>query len=211
MRFLLFDVTRTFSLLWPPQTGPSLPSQCQGRGGWHHATLSAKSILKNGATRLSLFPSFPSGWLRIMGARIPIRQGTRSRVDCARFIYFFVPWQDHVQSGRAVHVVLGNEACDLDSMVSALVLAYFLAKVSLWMCCSGFRSHQGALGLPLDPLAAPPASFAYAFAEAPSRDPPAIRTRHLLRIPCRRIKTGCRAEIGVSLPDSDHGGVVPGG
>lgn len=52
-------------------------------------------------------------------------------------------------------MVLGNEACDLDSMVSALVLAYFLAKVSLWMCCSGFRSHQGALGLPLDPLAAP--------------------------------------------------------
>ncbi|XP_039219521.1 exopolyphosphatase PRUNE1 isoform X1 [Crotalus tigris] len=39
--------------------------------------------------------------------------------------------QDHVQSKRAVHVVLGNEACDLDSMVSALVLAYFLAKTSL--------------------------------------------------------------------------------
>ncbi|XP_058016212.1 exopolyphosphatase PRUNE1 isoform X2 [Ahaetulla prasina] len=38
--------------------------------------------------------------------------------------------QDHVQSKRAVHVVLGNEACDLDSMVSALVLAYFLAKTS---------------------------------------------------------------------------------
>ncbi|XP_029141081.1 exopolyphosphatase PRUNE1 [Protobothrops mucrosquamatus] len=39
--------------------------------------------------------------------------------------------QDHVQSKRAVHVVLGNEACDLDSMISALVLAYFLAKTSL--------------------------------------------------------------------------------
>ncbi|KAL7977983.1 hypothetical protein Chor_004970 [Crotalus horridus] len=39
--------------------------------------------------------------------------------------------QGHVQSKRAVHVVLGNEACDLDSMVSALVLAYFLAKTSL--------------------------------------------------------------------------------
>ncbi|XP_070806656.1 exopolyphosphatase PRUNE1 isoform X2 [Pituophis catenifer annectens] len=38
--------------------------------------------------------------------------------------------QDHVQSRRVVHVVLGNEACDLDSMVSALVLAYFLAKTS---------------------------------------------------------------------------------
>ncbi|KAG8146995.1 putative Protein prune-like protein [Naja naja] len=38
--------------------------------------------------------------------------------------------QDHTQSGRAVHVVMGNEACDLDSTVSALVLAYFLAKTS---------------------------------------------------------------------------------
>lgn len=27
-------------------------------------------------------------------------------------------------------MVLGNEACDLDSMVSALALAYYLAKVS---------------------------------------------------------------------------------
>ncbi|KAM3824513.1 exopolyphosphatase PRUNE1 isoform 4-T4 [Vipera latastei] len=38
--------------------------------------------------------------------------------------------QDRVQSKRAIHVVLGNEACDLDSMVSALVLAYVLAKTS---------------------------------------------------------------------------------
>uniref|UniRef100_A0A8C0GRV7 Prune exopolyphosphatase 1 n=1 Tax=Chelonoidis abingdonii TaxID=106734 RepID=A0A8C0GRV7_CHEAB len=30
-----------------------------------------------------------------------------------------------------IHVVLGNEACDLDSMVSALALAYYLAKVSV--------------------------------------------------------------------------------
>ncbi|XP_043935967.1 exopolyphosphatase PRUNE1 [Protopterus annectens] len=29
-----------------------------------------------------------------------------------------------------VHVVLGNEACDLDSVVSAITLAYFLAKTS---------------------------------------------------------------------------------
>ena len=28
-----------------------------------------------------------------------------------------------------VHVVLGNEACDLDSMVSSLVYAFFVYKV----------------------------------------------------------------------------------
>ncbi|XP_067425649.1 exopolyphosphatase PRUNE1 [Emydura macquarii macquarii] len=38
--------------------------------------------------------------------------------------------QEHVQRSREVHVVLGNEACDLDSMVSALALAYYLAKTS---------------------------------------------------------------------------------
>ncbi|XP_078393452.1 exopolyphosphatase PRUNE1 [Cetorhinus maximus] len=31
----------------------------------------------------------------------------------------------------AVHVVLGNEACDLDSMVSAIAFAYFLSKTGL--------------------------------------------------------------------------------
>ncbi|XP_078063927.1 exopolyphosphatase PRUNE1 [Mustelus asterias] len=36
-----------------------------------------------------------------------------------------------LQSGTSgVHVVLGNEACDLDSMVSAIVLAYFLRKTA---------------------------------------------------------------------------------
>ncbi|NWR59146.1 PRUN1 Exopolyphosphatase, partial [Bucorvus abyssinicus] len=35
-----------------------------------------------------------------------------------------------VRRHREVHVVLGNEACDLDSTVSALALAYFLAKTS---------------------------------------------------------------------------------
>ncbi|MGH0181737.1 UNVERIFIED_CONTAM: hypothetical protein FKN15_007652 [Acipenser sinensis] len=34
------------------------------------------------------------------------------------------------EEGSAVHVVLGNEACDLDSMVSAITFAYFLAKTS---------------------------------------------------------------------------------
>ncbi|XP_060614030.2 exopolyphosphatase PRUNE1 [Anolis sagrei] len=38
--------------------------------------------------------------------------------------------QEHVQNNQEVHVVLGNEACDLDSMVSALALAFFLAKTS---------------------------------------------------------------------------------
>uniref|UniRef100_A0A8C4YDP0 Prune exopolyphosphatase 1 n=1 Tax=Gopherus evgoodei TaxID=1825980 RepID=A0A8C4YDP0_9SAUR len=40
-----------------------------------------------------------------------------------------------------VHVVLGNEACDLDSMVSALALAYYLAKVSIPDTCLIFRDE----------------------------------------------------------------------
>ncbi|NXE57342.1 PRUN1 Exopolyphosphatase, partial [Casuarius casuarius] len=35
-----------------------------------------------------------------------------------------------IQRQQEVHVVMGNEACDLDSTVSALALAYFLAKTS---------------------------------------------------------------------------------
>uniref|UniRef100_A0A452STP5 Prune exopolyphosphatase 1 n=1 Tax=Ursus americanus TaxID=9643 RepID=A0A452STP5_URSAM len=34
------------------------------------------------------------------------------------------------QESRPLHVVLGNEACDLDSMVSALALAFYLAKTT---------------------------------------------------------------------------------
>lgn len=34
------------------------------------------------------------------------------------------------KDGNDFHVVLGNEACDLDSMVSAITLAYFLSKTS---------------------------------------------------------------------------------
>ncbi|KAM5129451.1 exopolyphosphatase PRUNE1 [Mantella aurantiaca] len=34
------------------------------------------------------------------------------------------------KDGGDFHVVLGNEACDLDSMVSAITLAYFLSKTS---------------------------------------------------------------------------------
>ncbi|XP_059836300.1 exopolyphosphatase PRUNE1 isoform X1 [Hypanus sabinus] len=34
-------------------------------------------------------------------------------------------------SAPGVHVVMGNEACDLDSMVSAIAFAYFLTKTSL--------------------------------------------------------------------------------
>ncbi|XP_060112394.1 exopolyphosphatase PRUNE1 [Heteronotia binoei] len=36
--------------------------------------------------------------------------------------------QESIRSQQEVHVVLGNESCDLDSMVSALALAYFFAK-----------------------------------------------------------------------------------
>ncbi|XP_077012204.1 exopolyphosphatase PRUNE1 isoform X3 [Tamandua tetradactyla] len=35
-----------------------------------------------------------------------------------------------LQESRPLHVVLGNEACDLDSMVSALILAFYLAKTT---------------------------------------------------------------------------------
>ncbi|NXK57249.1 PRUN1 Exopolyphosphatase, partial [Chauna torquata] len=35
-----------------------------------------------------------------------------------------------IQRCQEVHVVMGNEACDLDSTVSALAMAYFLAKTS---------------------------------------------------------------------------------
>nr|XP_041576929.1 exopolyphosphatase PRUNE1 isoform X2 [Taeniopygia guttata] len=38
--------------------------------------------------------------------------------------------QDHVRQQREIHVVMGNEACDLDSTVSALALAYFLAQTA---------------------------------------------------------------------------------
>ncbi|XP_064588666.1 exopolyphosphatase PRUNE1 [Zonotrichia leucophrys gambelii] len=38
--------------------------------------------------------------------------------------------QDHIQQHQEVHVVMGNEACDLDSAVSALALAYFLAQTT---------------------------------------------------------------------------------
>lgn len=34
------------------------------------------------------------------------------------------------QESLGMHAILGNEACDLDSMVSAITLAYFLAKTS---------------------------------------------------------------------------------
>ncbi|KAM8787333.1 exopolyphosphatase PRUNE1 isoform 3-T3 [Rhynchonycteris naso] len=35
-----------------------------------------------------------------------------------------------LQESQLLHVVLGNEACDLDSMVSALALAFYLAKTT---------------------------------------------------------------------------------
>ncbi|XP_038017954.1 exopolyphosphatase PRUNE1 [Motacilla alba alba] len=38
--------------------------------------------------------------------------------------------QDHIRQHQEIHVVMGNEACDLDSTVSALALAYFLAQTA---------------------------------------------------------------------------------
>uniref|UniRef100_A0A3Q3BWU6 Prune exopolyphosphatase n=1 Tax=Haplochromis burtoni TaxID=8153 RepID=A0A3Q3BWU6_HAPBU len=43
---------------------------------------------------------------------------------------FLTSCQRAVKVGPGFHVVLGNEACDIDSMVSALAYAYFLSKVS---------------------------------------------------------------------------------
>nr|XP_020653778.1 protein prune homolog isoform X4 [Pogona vitticeps] len=44
---------------------------------------------------------------------------------------------EHLRTNQKVHVVLGNEACDLDSMVSALALACFFAKTS-WEAKAAF-------------------------------------------------------------------------
>lgn len=38
-------------------------------------------------------------------------------------------FQNWDQTEARFHVVLGNEACDIDSMVCSLVYAYFLSKV----------------------------------------------------------------------------------
>ncbi|XP_060778359.1 exopolyphosphatase PRUNE1 isoform X1 [Neoarius graeffei] len=37
-------------------------------------------------------------------------------------------FKGHMNSSEQLHIVLGNEACDIDSMVSALTFAYFLSK-----------------------------------------------------------------------------------
>ncbi|NWH73556.1 PRUN1 Exopolyphosphatase, partial [Piaya cayana] len=47
-----------------------------------------------------------------------------------------------VRNHREVHVVMGNEACDLDSTISALAMAYFLAKVR-GACWSGDKRWLG--------------------------------------------------------------------
>ena len=45
-------------------------------------------------------------------------------------------WQSFSRESPGFHVVMGNEACDLDSMVSAVTFAYFLSKVGLTSCAS---------------------------------------------------------------------------
>ena len=42
----------------------------------------------------------------------------------------YLTQQESLSIPSEVHVVLGNEACDLDSAVSAVVYAYFLSTVS---------------------------------------------------------------------------------
>ncbi|XP_075301246.1 exopolyphosphatase PRUNE1 isoform X2 [Opisthocomus hoazin] len=45
-------------------------------------------------------------------------------------VMLFFLLQERVRRHQEVHVVMGNEACDLDSTVSALALAYFLAQTA---------------------------------------------------------------------------------
>lgn len=63
-----------------------------------------------------------------------------------RFYLSFSQASDGLPSGHPFHVVLGNEACDLDSMVSSLVYAYYLSKVSL----NCIVSHQSCNNQPKD-------------------------------------------------------------
>ena len=57
--------------------------------------------------------------------------GLYTVVQCQAYkVYYFLFSQEGNSDGSpGFHVVLGNEACDLDSMVCALVYAYFLSKV----------------------------------------------------------------------------------
>lgn len=43
-----------------------------------------------------------------------------------KFYFFISLWQPQIQSYDSVCVILGNESCDLDSAVCALVFAFFL-------------------------------------------------------------------------------------
>ncbi|KAL8595557.1 hypothetical protein ACOMHN_000765 [Nucella lapillus] len=47
------------------------------------------------------------------------------------YLAFCVQALERLQEFHAVHVVIGNESCDLDSAVSAIVYAYFLHETSL--------------------------------------------------------------------------------
>lgn len=46
------------------------------------------------------------------------------------FFLFAFSWafKGNLQKSNQIHIVLGNESCDLDSAVSALVFAYFLKE-----------------------------------------------------------------------------------
>ena len=44
-------------------------------------------------------------------------------------MYYFI-LQNDLSNFTTIHVVIGNEACDLDSTVSALVYAFYLNQVS---------------------------------------------------------------------------------
>ncbi|XP_018424340.1 PREDICTED: protein prune homolog [Nanorana parkeri] len=62
----------------------------------------------------------------------PVSGEDRRRVYAGSMEHFLRGCRAALQKkdGDDFHVVLGNEACDLDSMVSAIALAYFLSKTS---------------------------------------------------------------------------------
>ncbi|XP_031823350.1 LOW QUALITY PROTEIN: exopolyphosphatase PRUNE1 [Sarcophilus harrisii] len=71
--------------------------------------------------------SWGAGETAVPGRGGGCRRGARPSSAMERFL---LGCRAAVQESRPLHIVLGNEACDLDSMVSALALAYYLENTS---------------------------------------------------------------------------------
>lgn len=52
------------------------------------------------------------------------------------FFYYFDSWLEQIESDRSrtIHLVIGNESCDLDSAVSAIAYAYLLQASFFFYC-----------------------------------------------------------------------------